>query len=398
MSDRKRRYGGDTAPTNVGKGTMHKQARRIVTQALRALRPFRHRSGSGNRAAGRSISSAALALALCWAPVCLAQDRSKELVIVTSGGSFERAMKKHFYDPFTAATGIKIKPVSASYAEQWAKSRAMDQTGRTEWDIVTVGVGEDASHRDLLLKLDCGSMPNMTTDAIPNTCRDYTVLRTFGGTVLAYDAKRFPKDRAPRGWKDFWDVKSFPGPRAMPNYGAPYVPLALALIADGVPVRDVRNSKLDIDRAFRKLDGIKPDVSIWWKTGDQSQQAVRNGDAVLSMMWSGRALQLKKEGQPIELVWDGASAEVSSWGILRNAPNKQAAVEFLNFFVTRPEAHLGFSEEVFWDTANREAIRRTYGTVETFMQRLDNMVLYDSDWLAANRDRLTARWNEWISR
>lgn len=350
------------------------------------------------KSASRTGLAAILVVLAFGATASIAQDRSKELVIVTSGGSFERAMKKHFYDPFTAATGIAIRPVSASYAEQWAKSRAMSQAGQTDWDIVTVGVGEDASHRDLLLKLDCASMPNMASDAIPGTCRDYTILRTIGGTILAYNTNNFPKDRAPTGWKDFWSAKAFPGPRAMPNYGAPYVPLALALVADGMPVSEVRNSKLDLTRAFRSLDAIKPDVAIWWKTGDQSQQTFRNGDAVMSMMWSGRALQLQQAGQPIELVWDGASAEMSSWGILRNAPNKTAAVQFLNFFVTRPDAHMGFSEEVFWDTANREAAQKAHGSVDAFMRRLDNMVLYDAEWLAANRDSITTQWNEWISR
>lgn len=347
------------------------------------------------RCAGPLIAFLAVALG---ATASLAQDRSKELVIVTSGGTFERAMKKHFYDPFTAATGVVVRPVSASYAEQWAKARAMSQAGQTVWDIVTVGIGEDAAHRDLLLKLDCAGMPNMASDAIDGACRDYSVLRTIGGTVLAYNTGSFPKDRAPSSWKDFWDTKAFPGPRAVPNYGAPYVPLALALVADGVPVGEVRNSKLDIARAFRKLDAIKSEVAIWWKTGDQSQQTFRNGDAVLSMMWSGRALQLQKSGQPIEIVWNGASAELSSWGVLKNAPNRAAAVQFLNFFVTRPEAHAAFSEEVVWDTVNREALRRAYGSVEAFMRRLDNMVVYDAAWLAENRDTITTKWNEWISR
>lgn len=319
-------------------------------------------------------------------------------MIVASGGSFERALRKNFYDAFTAATGIKVKAVAANYSEQWAKARAMAQSGATEWDIVTVGVGEDVSNRELLQELDCAAMPEMAKSAIPDTCRGYTVLRTIGGTVLAYNTESFPKDKAPKSWKDFWDVKAFPGPRAMPNYGAPYVPLAMALIADGVAVKDVRGKPLDVERAYRKLDQIKPHVTVWWKSGDQSQQTFRSGEVVMSMMWSGRALQLKEAGVPIDVAWDGASAEMSQWGVLKHAPNKAAAMQFLNFFVTRPEAHRSFAAEVFWDTVNREALQKTYGSVDTFLARLDNVVLYDNAWLAANRATLTSRWNEWISR
>jgi len=37
-----------------------------------------------------------------------------ELVIVGWGGAHEESLKKAVYDPFTAATGIKIKQVSAT--------------------------------------------------------------------------------------------------------------------------------------------------------------------------------------------------------------------------------------------------------------------------------------------
>lgn len=356
-------------------------------------------SASLARAAARRmmVYGIALAAVLCGSTIP-GQAQDKELVIVASGGSFERALRKNFYDAFTATTGIKVRAVAANYSEQWAKARAMAQSGQTEWDIVTVGVGEDVSNRELLLQLDCKAMPNMATDAIPNACRDYTVLRTIGGTVLAYNTHSFPKDKAPRSWKDFWDVKAFPGPRALPNYGAPYIPLALALLADDVPLSGVRNAPLDLGRAFTKLDAIKPNVTVWWKTGDQSQQSFRSGEIVLSMMWSGRVLQLRKEGVPIDIVWDGASAELSQWGVLKNAPNKEAAIQFLNFFATRPEAHLAFSEEVFWDTINSAALQKSYGSVDVFLKRLDSLVLYDNTWLAANRASLTTRWNEWISR
>jgi mannopine transport system substrate-binding protein len=341
------------------------------------------------------ILAGAVLIALCSQPAL--SQQSSELVIVTSGGTFEKALQKNFYDAFTAETGIKIRPVSASYAEQWAKARAMAEAGRTEWDIVTVGIGEDATNRELLERLDCEGMPNIKTDAIDGACRDYTLLRTIGGTIIAYDTDTF-KDKAPKNWADFWNVAEFPGPRAMPNYGAPYVSIAAALLADGAPLSEVRNHALDVPRAFAKLDKIKPDVSIWWKTGDQSQQAFRNGDVVMSMMWSGRALQLKQAGQPIEIAWENASAELSSWGILKNAPNKGAAKSFLNFFVTRPEAHLAFSSQVYWDTVNRAALDKTYGSAETFMKRFENMVTYDSTWIAENRSEITTRWNEWMSR
>src|SRR5205085_9775273 len=60
-----------------------------------------------------------------------------ELVIVGWGGAHEESLKKAVYDPFTAATSIKIKQVSAT--NQLALLKAQVQNNNPEWDIVQPG-------------------------------------------------------------------------------------------------------------------------------------------------------------------------------------------------------------------------------------------------------------------
>jgi hypothetical protein len=58
--------------------------------------------------------------------------------------------------------------------------------------------------------------------------------------------------------------------------GAKYT-LEFALMADGVPVKDVYKvlaSKEGQDRAFKKLDELKPNIQ-WWEAGAQPPQRVR---------------------------------------------------------------------------------------------------------------------------
>ena len=76
--------------------------------------------------------------------------------------------------------------------------------------------------------------------------------------------------RRPSSWADFWDVKKFPGNRSLCLSDSPRT-LIFALLADGVP-RD-QLYPLDIDRAFKKLDQIKPHVKVWWREGTQSQHS-----------------------------------------------------------------------------------------------------------------------------
>ena len=67
-----------------------------------------------------------------------------------------------------------------------------------------------------------------------------------------------------------------------------------ALLADGVPMR--RLYPLDFDRAFRKLDQIKPHIKVWWREGNQSQQLIRDGEVDMMSIWNARGTELKATG------------------------------------------------------------------------------------------------------
>src|SRR3546814_2888227 len=86
--------------------------------------------------------------------------------------------------------------------------------------------------------------------------------------VIGYDGDRI-EGPGPRSWADFWDVKRFPGKRGMRK--TPKYSLEFALLADGVPpdqVYPTLRTPAGIDRAFSKLDEIKPNV-VWWSSISQ---------------------------------------------------------------------------------------------------------------------------------
>ncbi len=323
-----------------------------------------------------------------------------ELVIVTTGGALERALKEQFYEPFSRATGVTVRAVTANDADQWAKVKAMTGVGAIEWDIVSVSDTTILSQREFLSRFDCSMLPNAAAEGVRGACQEYGLLRTIGGNGIAYSTKAFPPGAGPKTWTEFWDIKRFPGPRALPNHGAPWQVLAAALLADGVPADKL--FPMDVDRAFRKLDEIKPHVRVWWKSGDQSQQIIRDGEVVLSMMWSGRAFSLKNAGVPIEVEWNQAIRELAYWGVLRGAPHPAAARAFLDYFMTRPEAHLAFSKQIVYDTSNRKAQdlipEADRPSLVTFDRNWSSVVALDFEWVAKNRASLLARWNAWIAR
>ena len=321
------------------------------------------------------------------------------VVIRTTGGVFEQGLKKHFFDPFTKATGVKVIPVAASYGEMMAKTAAMIAANNVEWDIISPQYYELEKLSQFLVDLgDCGAMPNVAKEGVANACGRYGVLYLIGGQVLTYNTQAF-KDKKPTKWADLWDVKTFPGPRALPNTGSPWANLIISLVADGV--EPAKLFPLDLDRAFRKLDEIKPHVAVWWRTGNQAQQLWRAGDAVLGLTWSGTAYATKRNGAPIEWTYDNAVADFGSWGILKGAPHPKAARAFIDFYMTNPENHAGFAREIGYTTSNKassallneEEKKDLVSSPETLRQ----IINLDADWLEKHRASTLDRWNKWLS-
>jgi mannopine transport system substrate-binding protein len=327
------------------------------------------------------------------------QAQENELVIVATGGAFEKALKDHFYEPFTQATGIRIRAIAATNAETWTKLRAMQQTGRTEWDIVTAWPEDLVAQAALLEPLDCNKLSALPAQAVENACGQNGLLRTMGAVTMVHDTRKFPKG-GPRTWADFWDVKTFPGPRAMPNAGAPWWPLMAALQADGASKDKL--FPLDLDRAFAKLDQLRPHVTVWWRTGDQSQQIFRSGEVSLGMVWSGRAFALKREGIPLEVDYAGALPNTALWAIAKGSRNVSNAMRFLDYFTGRPEAHVPFSEAVTFDTLNRVALAQLTAEQRkdrvTAPENAKQLAIMDAAWVAQNRANLLEHWNTWLSR
>ena len=348
---------------------------------------------------GLLLAPAALAVPLAAPSIARAEELERMVVIRTTGGVFEAALKRNFFEPFTKATGVRVVPVAASDGEMMAKSTAMQASGRVEWDIISPQYDDLANHPDLLADLgDCSAMPHVASDGVAQACNRYGVLYVTGGQVLAWDPRAF-QGGAPADWADFWDIERFPGRRALPNTGNPWASIVSALSADGVPASKL--FPLDMDRAFRKLDAIKPHIDLWWRTGDQCQAMMRSGDIQVGLMWSGRAVATKREGVPLDWTYNQAVADFGAWAILKGAPHPNAARAFIDFYMTRPEAHAAFSREAGYMTPNRFAAdllapdekRQLVATPATYA----GIIHMDPTWLAANRAAGIERWNSWIS-
>lgn len=350
----------------------------------------------------RFFAGAALCLTLIAGSGAGFAQSDKELVVVARGGAFQAALEKYFYDRFEDGAKTEIIHVPAGTSEQFARLHAMVKTNNVEWDLVTATPIQLLRDRAALQPLDCSRIPNASKLGVEGTCGEYGMLRTIGATVIAYNTEAFPNG-GPENWADFWNVKGFPGPRCLPGGGWPGAPVNVmmaALLADGVPEDAL--FPLDVDRAVAKLEQIVPEVTVWWTTGDQSMAAMRNRECVATMMWSGRAIQLINQGQPLTLTWNQSFELTGYWALAKGAPNPDLAYTFLNFFMTDPKAHLAFSSDMVYDTSNAQALEMVAKDQLKYRSshapNLKAIIYPDNGWVIANFDDLQKTYSEVLTR
>jgi len=274
----------------------------------------------------------------------IAQTRT--LYVNTWGGSYTAAQDAAYFKPFTAATGIEIKTVTPV---SYARIKAQVQSGNYDFDLTSINsmLVLRAARAQLVEPIDWtifkkGTLPD---DAI--VADGHGVAFAILGTNLCYRTDKFPNG-GPKSWADFWDVQKFPGPRSLCMSDSPRTCI-FALIADGVPMDKLY--PLDFDRAFKKLDQIKPHIKVWWREGNQSQQLLRDGEVDMMSIWNARGSELKQQGVPVEVVWNGAVRSPSTWCVLKGTPNRKLAWEFIQFVsAAKPQAE--FNTRLYYGPTN----------------------------------------------
>jgi putative spermidine/putrescine transport system substrate-binding protein len=263
---------------------------------------------------------AAIGLALLSA----ASARAESVTYATDGGTILDVMKEALLRPAEKKLGIEVSP--APNADRYPVVKAQVGSGKVLWDVVDFAAGYCArgQQENLFEKLDFALIPN--AKSVPAAFKDdYSVGLAAYATVLAYNTKKFGNN-GPKTWAEFWDVKKFPGKRALRNYARPT--LEIALLADGVAPDKLY--PLDVDRAYAKLEQIKPHVSVWWTSGAQSNQLLNDGEVDLIALWDGRAASAIEAGAPATFTRNQAILENTCIAVLRGTEHKQAAMKFVN--------------------------------------------------------------------
>jgi putative spermidine/putrescine transport system substrate-binding protein len=335
------------------------------------------------------------ALAAFLALPVLAQS---QLTVVNFGGANANAQKKAYYEPFEKASGTKV--VSVEYNGEQAKVKAMVEAKNVTWDVVEVespdiGRGCDEG---LFEKLDYSKIGNKADLAPRAAVTDCGVGIFVWSTVMAYNGDKL-KD-GPKTWADFWDVKKFPGKRAL-RKGARYN-LEFALLADGVKVDDVYKvlaTPAGADRAFKKLGELKPHIQ-WWEAGAQPPQFLVAGDVVMATAYNGRIDAAAREGKNLKINWVNQIYDMEYFGIVKGTPNRDAAYKFLALALGA-DGQAEYARNIAYGPTNTKALAKldakTLGNLPTAPANAAGGLEFNIKFWADQGEALEKRFASWAT-
>lgn len=302
---------------------------------------------------GMGALGAASAMGLGFPSISLGKghvDRSrlaKTLSFSSYGGSWQENLTKAVLEPFEKKYGVRIIQSSHGGEEEiLAKIRV---GGKGDYDLVTINESGyyPGVKQGLFNNLNLENIPNQKNIMSPLKKPIYdpdfakdgktrSVPSVFGTTALTYNTQNVTP--APDSWAVCWD-KKYARKIAM-NEIAWYRVFTTALYLGEDP-NNVKNwtALWDAVRQQHKL------VLKYWSSGMEMQQLFTNKEIYLGEFWSGRTLNLKGKGTPVDYVIpkEGASTWVEVWCVPKGSKKQYTAEVLLNYLLD-PEVGAHLSE------------------------------------------------------
>ncbi len=307
-------------------------------------------------------------------------------------GPATEAIRHILLEPYAGATATQLgAPAWDGSADALRKLQAAHAADLVLLDGATLAT---LCKAQVLDKLDWAALgrdrfvANATTDCGAGA---YT-----SATVLAWDRDKLA---GTPGWMDFWDIAKHPGRRGL-HRGA-RGNLELALLADGVSAGDVYRmlrSNDGVDRAFRKLDQLKPYV-LWWDQPSQPAQLLAQAKVLLT---SAPSASLPADAKShVGTQWDGSLTEIAFWARPAGAPHERGAAAALA--VATDAARLAsLAKATGLGPATKAAIALLPADARARNPSLpanqQGALASDDGFWAENADKLEARFTAWVGK
>ena len=239
-------------------------------------------------------------------------------------------------DKFTKDTGVKINvSIFGSNEEMLAKLQA----GSTGWDVFVPTNYTITTYKslDLIEPLDLKLLPNYDVASQETRFTEqgtidgvvYAVPKDWGTTGYAINTKNVTQN--PTSWKEFWDLTQGPLTGKVMVHDYQLTTIGNALKAFGYSFNSVDEKELA--EAEKLMLAAKPHL---FGIDSNYQPSMRNGDAWMTVCWTGDATQMHRDLPEIQYVLGKEGGEIWSdfYAVPKGAPNREAAYALIDFLLT----------------------------------------------------------------
>jgi len=344
---------------------------------------------------------------------------AEEMTIVSWGGAYSKSQLKAYHEPYSAKSGVTIINDDSS-AEAVAKLRAMNEAQNVTWDLVDVeaadairlcdeGLAMEVDHdADLAAAPDGTSASDDFGDMIVSEC---FVPQIVFSTTFGYRTDMVPAGvEPPKGACDVFDLKTYPGKRALNK--RPIANMEWALLCDGVAYKDVY-ATLETEegqaRAFAKLDTIK-DQTVWWSSSAEPIQLLADGEVFMASAYNGRLFSMiAEQKQPVGMAWDWQMFDLDGWIIPAGISDERLALvkDYLNF-ATDTQRLADQAKFISYGPARASSAPLVGKHAElgidmaphmpTDPNNAENTFVNNYNWWADYRDDIDAKFQAWLAK
>jgi putative spermidine/putrescine transport system substrate-binding protein len=312
----------------------------------------------------------------CIVPNLYAEE---ELVVMSWGGRWGDSLQKNIIDPFQKETGVKVTLVhQLNGRDGLNKLRAQKANPQVDiWTADNSTQGLAAKH-GLLLEVTEDMVPNLKYSRDKGT--EYSLNWYYHCPGLFYRIDKTPFEL--KGWEDCWDPR-LKGKIAVPEatFTAGRFLVIAALLAGG--------SEQNMEPGFKKLEELKPNIAMFYKTDAQSIKFLESGEASVSFMGLlPNVYKLLGEGSNYRFVIPKYPQLLifNNIAIVKGRANTELAAKFTNYMLS-PEA-----QEAHCSTLGLVPIN----TQAKFPVKLEKIIPKESGgWYQVDLDMINKNLREW---
>jgi putative spermidine/putrescine transport system substrate-binding protein len=317
-----------------------------------------------------------------------------KLYLASYGGSYGEALDEVFFKPFAKETGIEVVQTAPA---DLAKLKAQVMSGSVEWDVVEMLPTETitATNEGLLLPIDYSVV--QMGDLLYPQAKQPTAASVFTYTGgIGYDKTRHPDGKHPGTFADFWNVQKFPGRRGLRS--RPNDTLEIAILASGTDPKNVY--PIDVDKAFKMLDEIKPHIRKWIETAPQSVQLIQANELDFTYTFNGRVFGANQQGIPLGYSSQQLLIFFNQFTVPKGAKNPGDAMKLINSMM-RPERQAAFCEKIAYPPVTKKGMEMVSAAIKKEWvpdpNNPKNLAVNSEWWGAPGRfAELTERFKKWM--